>query len=103
MVGVAQDLGLRRVALGPVPLLLEVGVERVRVVDALDVAAGARVAVPVPRAADTVGGLVDDGREPEPAQLVQHVQPGEPGADDHRVDGVDLGIDGRAACPGRRS
>ncbi|MEJ7720541.1 MAG: hypothetical protein WKF58_08890 [Ilumatobacteraceae bacterium] len=57
VVGVAQDLGLRGVALAPLPLLLQVVVERVRVVHALDVAAGAGIAVPVPGAADVGGRL----------------------------------------------
>ena len=52
VVEVAQDLGLRRVALGPLPLLLELVGEPVGVLQALDVAARAGVAVPVPGAAD---------------------------------------------------
>ena len=51
VVRVGEDLGLRRVALGPLPLLLELVGELVRVLHALDVAAGSRVPVPVPRAA----------------------------------------------------
>ena len=54
---VAQDLGLGRVALGPLPLLLELLGELVRVLHALDVAARARVAVPVPGAADVAARL----------------------------------------------
>ena len=57
VVGVGEDLGLRGVALGPLPLLLEVLVEAVGVLHALDVAARAGVAVPVPGAADAVAGL----------------------------------------------
>ena len=57
VLGVAQDLGLRRVPLGPVPFLLEVGIERVGVLQALHVAARTRVAVPVPGAADVAAGL----------------------------------------------
>ena len=86
VVDVAQDLGLRGVALGPLPLLLQLVGERVGVVHALDVAARARIAVPVPGAADAVARLEDARRQPEPAQAVEHVEPGEPRADDDRVD-----------------
>ena len=48
--------------------------ERVRVVHALDVAAGAGVAVPVPGAADAAARLVDPRRQAEAAQAVEHVQ-----------------------------
>ena len=57
---------------------------------ALDVAARAGIAVPVPRAADAVAGLDDAGRAPEPAQPVQLVEPGEAGADDDGVDGLGI-------------
>ncbi len=74
---VAEDLGLRRVSLRPLPLALQLRVEAVGVVDALDVAAGARVAVPVPGAADVVGALDHRRREPEAAQAVEQIQAGE--------------------------
>ena len=64
---VAQDLGLRRVFLGPDPLLLELVRERVRVLHALDVAARAGIPVPVPHAADVGSGLVDAHGEAQPA------------------------------------
>ncbi len=44
------------------------------------------IAVPVPGAADAVARLEDARREPELAQAVEHVEPGEPGPDDDRVD-----------------
>ena len=40
MVDVPEDLGLGRIPLAPVPFLLELGREGVRVLEALDVAAG---------------------------------------------------------------
>jgi hypothetical protein len=54
---IAENLGLRRVALGPLPLGVQLGVEAERVVDALDVAACSGITVPVPGAADVVGAL----------------------------------------------
>ena len=52
----------------------------------LDVAGDARVAVPVPRAADVAALLAEaDVDEPGLAQLVPQQQPGEPGADDEDV------------------
>ena len=88
---VAQDLGLRRVALGPLPLVEELIGERELVVDALDVAAGARVAVPVPGPADAAAALDEADREAELAQAMERVEPAEAGADDERVKGVLLG------------
>src|SRR5204862_106975 len=68
VVRVLEDLGLRCVALGPIPLLLELVGELVRVLHALDVAARARVAVPVPGAADATARLdefvASTGRRP---------------------------------------
>ena len=87
MLDVAQDLRLGGVALGPAPLLLELVGEGVGVVQALDVAAGARVAVPEPGAADAAAGLEDARRQPQAAQAVEHVQAGEAGADDDNVEG----------------
>src|SRR5262249_50413085 len=94
---VAENLGLRRVALRPLPLLLQLGIEAVGVVEALDVAPRTGVAVPVPRAADVAGALEHHGREPERAEPVERVETGEPSAHDHDVD---LGIHGHARGTG---
>ena len=84
MVGVAEDLRLTGVALRPFPFLLQFVGETVGVLHALDIAAGAGVAVPVPGAANTVACLEDAGPEAGVAQPVQHVEAGESGAyDDH--------------------
>ena len=83
-----------RVPLRPLPLDFEFGVPAVRVVDALDVATGAGISVPVPRAADVVAGLEHPHRETETPQLVELVQPSHAGSGhDHveiatRVSGV---------------
>src|SRR5262249_58510357 len=108
---IAQDLGLRRVALGPPPFGLQLEIEAVGVVDALDVAARARVAVPVPRPADVVGALEDGDREPEPAQVIKEVQSSEPGAHADHVDvpayralgvGCHVAVLARSVAPSRR-
>ncbi len=83
---VLEDLGLGRVALRPLPFLLQVVVELVGVLHALDVAAGPGIAVPVPGAADVAAGLVDASRQAEASQSVEHVHAGEAGSDDHRVE-----------------
>ena len=54
---VAQDLVLLRITLGPFPFLQQVLVERVAVDVAVGVAACAGIAIPVPRATDTVARL----------------------------------------------
>ncbi len=51
---VAQDLVLLRIALGPVPFLQQVLVERVTVDVAVRVAARAGIAIPVPPASNTM-------------------------------------------------
>ncbi|MHC2282274.1 hypothetical protein ACVME8_008917 [Bradyrhizobium diazoefficiens] len=60
---IAQDLGLGRVFLRPGPGRLEFRIEGVAVVDGLDAAARAGVAVPVPGAADIAGLFKGDRRE----------------------------------------
>src|SRR5262252_7485144 len=59
MVDVAQDFRLRRISLGPNPLLLELLRELVRILHALHIAARTWVAVPIPGAANTAPGLED--------------------------------------------
>ena len=86
VIGVAQDLGLGGVALGPLPFLLQLGRELVGILDALDVAARAGIAVPVPGAADALAGLEHPDPEALQAQPVQHVQAAEAGADDHCIE-----------------
>ena len=63
VVGVFQNLRLRRVALAPVPFLLQFVGERIGILHALDVAARAGIAVPVPGAADAAALLVDPRRQ----------------------------------------
>ena len=57
VVRIAQDLRLRRIALAPLPFLRERIGELVGVLHALDVAARARIAIPVPRPADPAARL----------------------------------------------
>ena len=52
MVDVAQDLGLRAVALRPMPFLLRLVGEEIRVFQAFRRRNGTRIAVPIPGAAD---------------------------------------------------
>ena len=74
---VAEELGLARIALTPRPLLLKLVRERVGVVDALDVAACARIAVPVPGAADSRCRLEDARAHSELPEAIERVQAGE--------------------------
>ena len=88
MVGVAQDFRLRRVALAPVPFLLQLVGEGIGILHALDVAACAGIAVPVPGAADAPALLVDAHRKALPAQPVQHVHAAKARADHDDVVGL---------------
>ena len=81
VVEIAQDLGRPGIALRPSPFLEQLFGEEVAVGVALRVASRARIAVPVPRAAEIGGGFQDLDRKPQPvAQAKQLVQPGETGA-----------------------
>src|SRR4051794_29897482 len=60
---IAQDFGLGGVFLRPLPRVLQVGIERIAVIDGLDVATRAGIAVPVPGAADVAGLFDHDGVE----------------------------------------
>jgi hypothetical protein len=87
MARVVENFRLRRVAFGPLPVLLQLRRERVRIGQALGVAARARVSVPVPGAADVVAGLVDAHAQAQLTQAMQHVHAGEPGTDHDGVEG----------------
>src|SRR5690606_10724735 len=86
MLDVAQDLLLRGEPFGPGPFLLQLLVERVGVVDALDIAAGAGIAVVVPGAADAFGGFESVHAHAEAAQFVHRVQAGDACPDDDGVE-----------------
>src|SRR6266404_8782143 len=85
VVDVTQDLGLRAVALGPVPFLLQLIREGIRVFHAFDVAATPRVAVPVPGAANPTTGLEATHFEAEFTQAIDRVETAGSGADDDRT------------------
>src|SRR5580692_1404038 len=85
MVDVTQDLRLRAVALGPMPFLLQVVREGIRVLHAFDVAATPWVAVPVPGAANPAAGLEGTHFEAEFTQAIDRVETADSGADDERI------------------
>ncbi len=86
VVEVPLELLLPGEHLGPLPLLLELLGEAERVLEARYVAAGTRVAVPVPRPADTATRFEDDRREPAFTEVVQGVETRHPGADNDHID-----------------
>jgi len=85
MVDVTQDLRLRAVALGPLPFLLQVVREGIRVLHAFDIAATPRVAVPVPGAANSATGLEATHSKAEFTQPINGVETAHSGADDDRI------------------
>ncbi len=91
VVGVSEDFRLRRIFLRPVPFLVQLFGEREGVLHALDIAAGAGIAIPVPGSADAAAGLKDPRVETEAAQPVQHVQAGKACADHDRVENPRFG------------
>jgi hypothetical protein len=95
VVEIAQQLRLRGIPLRPAPFLLEVVVERVRVVHALDVAPGPRVPVVKPGPADPGPGLEQPDGVPRSEKAVEHVETAEAGA---HHDGVQRRNPGRVGC-----
>ena len=86
-VAVAQRLRLRREVLAPLPLAQDLVGEGVAVGPALGIEPRPGVAVPVPGAAHAVAGLEHPHAQAEPAQPVELVHAGDPGADDDDVIG----------------
>src|SRR6185312_6726394 len=83
---IAEDFRLRCVFLRPLPRALQLGIERVAVVDGLDIAACAGIAVPVPGAADVAGLLDHNSREAGLAQAMQEIEAGKAGANHGDID-----------------
>src|ERR1051325_2223313 len=94
MIHVTQDLRLRAVALGPMPFLLQLVGEGIRVLHALDIAAAPRVTVPGPGAAHIAGGFECAHFEAELAQAVDRVETANAGADDNRIEPRGFGASG---------
>ena len=85
MVQIALGLGLAGEVLLPVPFVEQFLRKGIAVGPALGIEAGARIAVPVPGAADTRAGLEQPHLQAEFAQPVELIQPGNAGADDDGV------------------
>ena len=85
VIDVGEDLGLRGVLLAPVPLLFEVSVEGIGVVERSDIASGPWVPVPPPRPANVIGGLNPNGAQPQCSQAVVHIEARESSADNDDV------------------
>src|SRR5581483_8884537 len=79
---------LRRVLLRPAPFLQQVVREAVGIKQARHVAARARIAVPVPGAANPAAGLEALHCETRLAQAMHHVDAAEARADHDRVDAL---------------
>jgi hypothetical protein len=88
---VAQDLFLGRESLTPRPFLLEILVERVGVVDALDIAARPGIPVVEPGPAESRGALEAAHAHTACAEPVHGVETGDPGSDDDHIDLAVLG------------
>src|ERR1700747_666957 len=70
MVDVTQDLRLRAIALGPMPFLLQLVREGIRIFHAFNIAAAPRVAIPIPGAANAATGLEATHCEAEFTQAI---------------------------------
>ena len=87
MVDITQYLRLCGIFFSPLPLLLEVVRKRVRVFEAFHVAAGARITIPEPGAADAGAGFEHLDVQAKFQKPVQHVEAGETGADHDHIAG----------------
>ena len=85
VVEVALGLRLGREVLGPVPFVQQLLAEGVAVGIALGIEAAARIAVPVPRAADAGPGFEHPDPLAQLPQAVELVQTGDARSDDDRV------------------
>ncbi|MGY3104590.1 hypothetical protein ACVWW7_001217 [Bradyrhizobium sp. LM6.9] len=83
---IAQDLGLGGVFFRPGPGLVEFRIERIAVIDGLDIAARAGITVPVPGAADIAGFFEGDRREAGLAQPMEKIEAGKPGPHHGNID-----------------
>lgn len=99
VIDIGQDLRLRGETLGPGPTLLQLLIERVGVVDALHIAACARIAVPEPGAADIRTGLQAQHIQSGAGRPMDTVEPGESRADDDHIVLTGLLRAGMHACP----
>src|SRR5262249_11457704 len=86
MIEVTQDLRLRAITLGPMPLLLQFVGEGIRVLHASDIAATPRVAVPIPGAANAAASLEGTHFEAQLTQAMDRVETADPCPDDDRVE-----------------
>lgn len=85
MIGVAFEIGLSRKIFRPSPFLLQILVKAIGIFDALNIHARAGIAVPVPRAADTIARF-EAGDTVIPPQTINRVHPGKTGADNNDID-----------------
>ena len=91
MVGVAFYLRLTGVALAPVPLLFELFGERIGVLDAFNIHAGAGVAIPVPGATLAFSNLITLNAEATLACAINHVEAGKTRADNDHIELFNVG------------
>ena len=85
VVDVAQDFGLGAVTFGPMPFLLQIIREGLRVFQTFNVTAAARIAVPIPGAANPIAGLERAQFETEFAQAIDRVEPTDAGSYNDRI------------------
>src|SRR6266446_6485211 len=86
MVRVAENFRLRGKQLAPLPVLLQLLREAERILHALDVAARAGIAVPVPSAAHAAARLKGAHGKTKLAQAMQQIKAGEAGAGYEDID-----------------
>src|SRR5687768_11737457 len=102
VVDVLQDLRLRAVALGPLPLLLQLVGEAVGILQALHVAARTGVAVPEPGPADARAGFVGPDFQAHAAQAMDGIETGQAAADDGDIELALIGGRGSRTTRGVR-
>ena len=88
MVCIGQQFGLRRIALRPAPFLFKFFIKAEAVFQALDIDAGAGIAIPVPGAANAAAGLDHAGLQALLPAFQQHVHAGKSGPHNQHIQTV---------------
>ena len=88
VVGIGQDFRLPRKPLRPRPFLLQFTVKLIGILQTFNVAAGARIAVPIPGAANPVTGFNSRRRQAHLAQAIEQIHASKAGPNNNHIDTI---------------
>ena len=85
MIGILQNLWLRRIFLGPFPLLLQFFTKRIGILHTFNVTASARITIPIPRATNAAPSLINPYSKPQTAQSMEHIKAAKTSSNDDSI------------------